>query len=130
MDTDPCWCMATDACQAWPSEAAWVGISPRLTGFSSLALLFQFSPPNAQTVLSLFLSHLSTTYLHIVVVPAAGRPFMPGEALGDLCGCHMAWLQTGLCMCMCSVVAGRFVSKVFLQCQPGLEAQAFSPSYS
>lgn len=75
-----------------------------------------------------FFSHLSIIYLHIVVAPAAGSPFMPGEALGDLCGCHMTWLQTGLCMC--SVVAGRFVSKVFLQCQPGLEAQAFSPSYS
>lgn len=58
------------------------------------------SPPlhlqKVQSVLLLFLAHLSTTHLHIVVAPAEGRPCCCRKASGCLPLAHTTWLQVGL----------------------------------
>jgi hypothetical protein len=75
INIDLCCCIARDLDSVAPWDFA--GLATHNRPLLSI-LYLQFHLLNAQTALLLFLSHLTATYLHIGVAPAAGRPHVAG----------------------------------------------------
>ena len=80
--------------QTWPSADAqgrilpWPQVAAQAAGLRLfLSTLDSLVPPlhSTQTVLLLFLSHLSTTHLHVVVATFVGRYMAVGGPLGVFC---------------------------------------------